>query len=116
MKNTIIILLLLAVGWLGIRGCNNNTATDDSQSLQEAIDAFYAAIEYNDIDARISLFADDAIIMPNHWTATRGKSNIEPMLRASGDAVFKIKDREVLDIDFDGSLAYTINSYYRALK
>jgi hypothetical protein len=30
------------------------------------IDAFYYAIEAGDAEARIALFGDDAIMMPNH--------------------------------------------------
>lgn len=79
--------------------------------LQTAIDSFYTAIETDNIEARIALFADDAIIMPNHWTPTRGREAIAAMLRNSDGWVFRLRNREVLDFDIDSCIAYMVNSY-----
>ena len=79
--------------------------------LLETIDAFYASVEAGDVEARIALFADDAIMMPNHWTRLEGKDAISETFRASASAVFRIRDREVVSSEFSGDLAYTVNAY-----
>ena len=84
----------------------------DKEDLLKAIDAFYAAIDANDAEARIQLLCDDVILMSNHWTMARGKDAVSEILRAGASAVFRIKDREIVHIEISGDLAYTVNSYY----
>jgi ketosteroid isomerase-like protein len=79
--------------------------------LVAAIDAFYAAVESGDGEARIEMFTDDAIMMPNHWTRIEGREAIAEVIRSGTGSVFRIRDREVLDIDADGGIAYTVNAY-----
>lgn len=80
--------------------------------LDAAIDSFYAAIATGDVEARIALFADSAIMMPNHWTMWRGKESIAEVVRAGSGSVFQLRDRERVDMDVGGDLAYTVNSYF----
>jgi len=80
--------------------------------LTEAIESFYRAIEAGDAEARIVLLADDVILMPNHWTTVHGKEAVSDSFRMSAGAVFKLRDREVLQMEISGDLAYTVNSYY----
>ncbi len=80
--------------------------------LTATIDAFYAAIEAADGEARIAMFTEDAIMMPNHWTMYKGKDQIAEVVRSGEGSVFKIRDREIVDIDVSDRLAYTVNSYY----
>ena len=80
--------------------------------LQAAIDAFYAAIEAGDAEARIAMFTEEAIMMPNHWTMGEGKETIAAIIRAGEGSVFKLRDREIVDIAASDALAYTVNSYY----
>jgi len=80
--------------------------------LTQTIDAFYAAIEAADGEARIAMFTDDAIMMPNHWTRYEGKEQIAEVIRSGEGSVFKIRDREIVDMDVSGDIAYTVNSYY----
>ncbi|MCK4250488.1 DUF4440 domain-containing protein [candidate division WOR-3 bacterium] len=84
----------------------------DKGDFLKSIAAFYAAIEANDVEARIQLLSDDVIMMPNHWTMIRGKDAVSEMIQAAAAAVFNIRDREVVYIDISGDLAYTVNSYY----
>lgn len=79
--------------------------------LEAAVTAFYAAIEAGDADARLALFSDDAIMMPNHWTMYRGKQAIAEVVRAEG-WVFRLRDRKLVDGGATGGLAYTVNSYF----
>ena len=81
-------------------------------ALQEAIGRFYAAIESDDVEARVELLDEDIIMMPNHWTMSRGKETVAEMFRGTEGTVFRLKDREVVDAGVDGDLAYTVNSYY----
>ena len=78
----------------------------------EAINAFYAAIEAGDDEARIEMFTDDAIMMPNHWTMSRGKEAIAEGIRAGQGWVFRLQDRVIVDMDVSDSIAYTVNAYY----
>ena len=81
-------------------------------ALKQTIDIFYKSIENDDIETRISLFSENAIMMPNHWTITKGKDDIGTMLRSGQAYIFKIRDREMIDFESSGKLAYTVNSYY----
>ena len=81
------------------------------EGLQAAIGAFYATIESGDVEARIDLFADDVLMMPNHWTMTRGKEAVATSFRSGAGAVFKLRDREVVRAVVSGDVAYTVNSY-----
>lgn len=80
--------------------------------LRAAIDAFYAAVEAGDSEAHIAAFSDDAIMMPNHWTMSQGKEALAEIIRAGEGSVFRLRDREIVDMDASGNLAYTVNSYY----
>ncbi len=80
--------------------------------LRNAIAAFYAAIESEDFEARIALFSQDAMMMPNHWTIIRGKDAITATILAGRNSIFRIRDREIVDFALDGDLAYTVNSYF----
>lgn len=82
------------------------------RDLLDAIDAFYASVEEADVEARIALFAEDVVMMPNHWTMVRGKEDVAEMFRRSAGAVFKLKEREVVRLEASGDLAYTVNSYF----
>jgi ketosteroid isomerase-like protein len=82
------------------------------EELLGAIDSFYSAIESGDVEARIALLGDDVVMMPNHWTMSRGKEDVAGVFRAAGDAVFMIRDREVVRAAVSCDLAYTVNSYY----
>ncbi|MEE8576831.1 MAG: nuclear transport factor 2 family protein, partial [candidate division Zixibacteria bacterium] len=66
--------------------------------LTATIDAFYAATEAADAEAHIAMFTDDAIMMPNHWTRYEGKEQIAEVIRSGEGSVFKIRDREIVDI------------------
>lgn len=80
--------------------------------LKEAIESFYETIEAGDVEARIALLADDVILMPNHWTTMHGKEAVSDSFRRSAGAVFKLRDREVVQMEISGNLAYTVNSYH----
>jgi ketosteroid isomerase-like protein len=65
------------------------------------------------ISAVIAIFSGcGAIMMPNHWTIYNGKETIAAVIKSGEGSVFKIRDREIVDMDVSGSLAYTVNSYY----
>lgn len=87
-------------------------SSDIPQELFDCIDAFYTAIDKDDVDARIDLLAYDIIMMPNHWTSTYGKERVAESLRKSAHYTFKLKNRELVRIEMNGELAYTVNSYY----
>jgi ketosteroid isomerase-like protein len=96
------------------------TATGFCQStdaeLNRAIDTFYASIESGDPEPRIALLADDVIMMPNHWILSSGSETIAGSYRSGQDSgmLFKIRDREILQLELSGGIAYTVNSYWYA--
>jgi imidazolonepropionase-like amidohydrolase/ketosteroid isomerase-like protein len=79
--------------------------------LARAIDAFYRAIENDDHEARIALFSEGALMLPNHGAPIVGRNAIARVIRDGEGWVFRIRDREILDIGADGDIAYTVNSY-----
>jgi ketosteroid isomerase-like protein len=81
-------------------------------SLTASINKFYDSIKNDDNETRISLFSEGATMMPNHWTRIEGKENIAKSIRAGQGAVFKIRDRELIDSGISRELAYTVNSYH----
>ena len=113
------VLLICTLGVTFCTGCQSqqhSTPRQEGQgvptTLSAAIDTFYTSIENDDIETRIALFADSAMMMPNHWTMSRGKDVIAAGIRRSAGSVFRIRDREIVDIDVSGDLAYTVNSYF----
>jgi len=100
-------LLVMLVGV----GCGADRGSTVPADLRLAIDAFYAAVESADAESRIAMFTDDALMLPNHWSPTRGKEAIAETMRAADGSVFRIRNRELLDIYVSGDLAYTVNAY-----
>jgi len=84
--------------------------------LNRAIDTFYASIESGDPEPRIALLADDVIMMPNHWTLSSGSETVARSYRSGRDSgmALKIRDREILQMEMSGGIAYTVNCYYYA--
>jgi ketosteroid isomerase-like protein len=76
------------------------------------ISRFYESIEAGDPEIRIPLLAEDVILLPNHWTIMDGKETVAESFRRSAEAVFRIKDRKVVQMEIGDDLAYTVNSYY----
>jgi len=86
--------------------------TTDLSTLQHVIAKFYDSVDSGDVEARISLLAEDVIMMPNHWTMIRGKKEVSESFRRGASAVFRIKDHEALYLEIEEDLAYTANSYF----
>jgi ketosteroid isomerase-like protein len=93
-------------------GCEQNQENGIPADLKTAINAFYTAVESGEAEAHIAMFSEAAIMMPNHWTMYNGKETIADVIRSGEGSVFKLRDREIVDMDVSGSLAYTVNSYY----
>ena len=68
------LLILLILLTLNQSGCGPDRPETVPPELRAAIDSFYAAVEHGDVEARIALFAEDALMLPNHWTLIRGKA------------------------------------------
>ncbi len=100
-----LIVMLVAVG------CSADRESPVPADLNLVIDAFYASVEQADVESRIALFTDDALMLPNHWSPTRGIGALAEILRTGEGWVFRIRNREVLDIGVSGDLAYTVNAY-----
>ena len=101
------------LGSLGLifLGCARVSEEASREALEAAISSFYFAVEENNLDGRLALFTDDAIMMPNHWTIIRGKGDIGDVIRSGGETVFQIKDLDRLELALSGDIGYTVNSY-----
>ena len=63
LKNVILLILLCFF----LTGCKfDDKEKADMHQLKKTIDEFYSAIDSGNSEKRLSLFAPDAIIMPNH--------------------------------------------------
>lgn len=98
-------------------GCNGGSQVAESSGsmlppdLTSTIDSFYHTIEADNHEARIALFSDDAIMLPNHGLRIEGKAAIGEVLRAGEGWVFRLRNRERLDEGFGGGVAFTVNIY-----
>ena len=86
--------------------------TDDMKNLMQAIDTFYAAVEAGDFDARIAMFADSAMVIPNGGSIIHGKDTIKELWSPYQKYIFRIKDLERMEVKISGEYAHTVNSYY----
>lgn len=102
---------LLACLLSGACGCSDEGDAAAGEALQRARDSFYAAIEAGDVEARIALFTEDALMLPNHGRTLSGKEQIATMLRAGGDYIFRLRNLSTIDLQLEGDLACAINEY-----
>lgn len=110
LKQYVVLILPMALALCS--GCGQQQDVDIPADLQTAIGAFYAAIDAGDSEARIAMFSDEAIMMPNHWSMSEGKEAIAEVIRAGEGSIFRLREREIVEMDVSGALAYTVNSYY----
>jgi ketosteroid isomerase-like protein len=103
------LVILLALS--SLQGCGTCEDEGIPPELQNAIGAFYASIDAGDVETRIGLFTQHAVMMPNHWTRIEGKEAIAETFRSGEGWEFRLRDREVVDMDVSGNLAYTVNAY-----
>ncbi|MBN2433576.1 MAG: nuclear transport factor 2 family protein [Acidobacteria bacterium] len=113
MKVFLGLLVTTVIFWLMLgAGADSPRKADIPADLAAAVDLFYAAVAAGDAETRVAMFTEDALMMPNHWTAWRGRDAIAGVIRGGGDSVFRIRGRKLLDAAVSGDLAYTVNSYY----
>jgi ketosteroid isomerase-like protein len=103
--------LILPAALVVCLGCGEQQEEGVPADLRAAIDAFYAAVEAGDAEARIAMFSEEAVMMPNHWTMWESKEAIAEVIRAGKGSAFRLRDREIVDMDASDALAYTVNSY-----
>jgi uncharacterized protein (TIGR02246 family) len=97
---------------LGSAGCQNSGPDAASRAeLEVTITAFYDAINSGETAARARFFTDNALILPNGGNPIQGREAIQNMFAAGQNAVFRIRDRKVLDMAVYGDVAYTVNAY-----
>lgn len=94
--------------------CNfDDKEKSDFSKLKMTIDEFYTAINSGNTEKRLSLFAPDAIIMPNHGELIEFNDSVKAIWkRYDDDRIFRIKDLKHVDIELSGNIAYTVNTYY----
>jgi ketosteroid isomerase-like protein len=111
MKRFALLIGMLCVLSCGcVEVCTDEDGTHVPTELTTVIDAFYTAIENAD-STRGVMFSDSALMLPNHWTMSKGDA-VRRSAKGSKAWEFKIKDRVVVDMDISDDIAYTVNSYY----
>jgi ketosteroid isomerase-like protein len=94
-------------------GCKEHSNEQELTNLRQSIDAFYSAIKNGDTKTRLALFAEDALVLPNHSaniTQMNGEIK-ESWIRAEEGWVFRLKDVQHEKIYLNGDMAYTVNTY-----
>ncbi len=81
------------------------------ERLETAIEEFYQAIETNDVEGRLALFADEAIMMPDGGDLIGGHEDIATVVRSGEGYQFRIDDLERLELHVDNEIAFTANAY-----
>ena len=113
MKRSILMLLVIAVAIL-FAGFEKNDDVPNHVD-QDAIKAVFAqsslAVKTGDVDLYISIFTDDAMVMPPGFPIARGKEEIQPVI----EGLFGMFELElpytVEDIEIIGDQAYTRSSW-----
>ncbi|UCH09313.1 MAG: DUF4440 domain-containing protein [Fidelibacterota bacterium] len=106
------ISLAFAVVLLGSPACQNFEPDAASRAkLDETITDFYAAINSGETASRARFFTEEALLLPNGGSPIQGREAIRDMLTASQDAIFRIRNREILDMAVWNDVAYTVNAY-----
>lgn len=85
---------------------------EDIDRLRETIAAFYDAVDTGNAAKRAEMFTDNAMLLPNHWTAIKGKQAVGEVVKSDNDMVFRIKDLQRLELSVSGDIGYTVNEYY----
>jgi uncharacterized protein (TIGR02246 family) len=105
-------LALATVVLLAHVGCQNPGPDAHSRAeLENTITAFYTAINAGETGSRASFFTDDALILPVGGHPAQGREAIRNMFTANKDAIFRIRDRQILNMDISADIAYTVNTY-----
>jgi ketosteroid isomerase-like protein len=84
----------------------------DVDKLRQTIAAFYDAVNTGNADKRAEMFTSGAMLLPNHWTAIKGKQAVGEVVKSGKDMVFRIKDLQRLELSVSGDIGYTVNEYY----
>ncbi|MCK5125314.1 MAG: nuclear transport factor 2 family protein [candidate division Zixibacteria bacterium] len=91
--------------------CSTPDLTNDRKALEEAIASFYQAIEDGDGKAAIALFDESFIMLPNGGSLKQGRANIAESWAQGVENGFRLRNIKMVDMDFDGAIAYRINQY-----
>lgn len=79
--------------------------------LEEAVAAFYAAVDAGDADGVIALFHDNALVLPDGGPPRLGKEAVSESWRAGAGGGFRLRDISVLQAGRSGDLAFRVNQY-----
>lgn len=90
-----------------------NRENAELEKLKSTIEKFYTAVNSGDTDKRLSLFTNDAIIMPNGGEFYVLNDSMKAVWKNYDEKwIFRIKDIEHIEITVSGKTAYTVNTYY----
>lgn len=106
------VIFLVIVISLMLNGCEQyRSDVRSAERLETAIEAFYRAIKTDDVEGRLALFADDAIMMPDGGRLISGHEEIAGVLRSGEGFQFRIGDLERLELCVEDEIAFTVNRY-----
>jgi ketosteroid isomerase-like protein len=94
------------------KACTPATNPDNGLAeLEQAVAAFYRAVDSGDKDAHAEMFTSGALMMPNNGAIIRGKEDIGAVVRGGAGWVFRIRNLVRAELDLSGDIAYTVNEY-----
>ena len=105
-------ILLLILSFLIPFQLLGQSRENSRQQLEESIAAFYNAIARGDALSRVALLDSNVILMPNGFTMIRGRDKVAEVFTSdTATVIFQLKDRTLIDILQNDSIAFTVNSY-----
>ena len=110
-SRTTVLLFLIALPFV-LEGCEQYRSDVRSvERLEAAIEEFYQTVETDDVEGRLALFSEDAIMMPDGGHLISGYDEIAAVLRGGDGYRFRIDDLDRLETHVDDEFAFTANSY-----
>ncbi len=104
--------IVLVSGLFIIVSCRDDICPESGmKELEETIADFYRFIENQDTDSRLNLMAGDVILLPDNYAEIRGREKLRKGLKGSENYIFRIRNREIIDMAVRGNTAYTVNKY-----
>lgn len=102
--------IIILTGMLLLLGCTDKQLKKE-QDFLAAVDSFYAAVNSGNQQAHADLFTENAFMLSDDWTISRG-AELKKSIAERRGWVFRLKDLQRLEHHVSGDVGYTINEYY----
>lgn len=89
----------------------NNSRKEDIQAIKKLAADWRSGWLAGDVEALLSLYGDDAVLMPQGHPAIRGKDAIRPLYEAALKEVTIKSEGTLMDIETSGDWGYFWSTY-----